>query len=393
MFQDGLPAIPVPICMDGRLLGGQGTGVATYAQGLLRALPLIGLERMVLYSTSHADSRIRRLLAASQRRCIAAHFGDDSQNRDPKPLFARDLFRRAHVHFSLYGKLLRIKLPTAPGVMHWTYPVPMVIDGWANIYTVHDLIPLSRPELSDIAPERLRATLLAIAREASRILTVSDASRNEIAQSRIFDGVEIVNAGQVVEYSAIPSEAPLPCGLKVRGFFLFCGSLEPRKNLVRLLRAYRQSAVDLPLVLVGPVGANGSVIQAEIGRSKNVIRLGFLPREDLVRLISSARAVLFPSLAEGFGLPVAEAMAAGTAAMASEIASLREIAGHAALFVDPYSIENMANAIAELARNDALVEKLQADGINRSSQFNLITFASRLSITYQAAISDQAGRH
>jgi glycosyltransferase involved in cell wall biosynthesis len=374
--------------MDGRMLGVQSTGVATYAQGLSRALPLISSRCAILEGPAHDDTALRRLAAAllTGTRSVRTQAG-----REGSPFtrfLARDIYRRAHVHFSIYGRLLRIRPPAPAGIMHWTYPVPIVAQGWTNIYTVHDLIPLRHPSLSQVSPARLKAVLRQIATAAARIVTVSAAARQELTGSELLGEVEIVDAGQLVA-PGTPSPGLLPSGLVPGNYLLFCGSHEPRKNLSLLLQAYAASCVAMPLVLTGPDGWNAHPDQDAIARTPNVMCLPYLERDSLLAVMASARALIAPSLAEGFGLPLAEAMALGVPTVASDIPSHREIAQGASLLVDPHCIKDIAAAIGQVARDDTLAARLAAEGRTSAARFGLEGFAHRLSGIYEAAFAER----
>ena len=379
-----MPPIPasIPLCVDGRMLVAGATGVSRYAQTLVETLPFLGGRPLVLTDTA-PGGRLARLAVAvrgGERRVVvtANEGGNRPRGRAPEQLRGTHIFRAAQVRFSLLGRMLHVRSGGQPGIMHWTYPVPIRMAGWINIYTVHDVIPLDRPELSGVDPVRLRAILTRIVASGDRVLTVSKASRDRIiAQLGIAPG-RVSNCYQaVVPEDGVPDD--LPPGLKPDGFFLYCGMDEPRKNLARLVAAHAASVTPLPLVLVG-AGEGGSP-----GR---VVRLCYQPRRTLAALQRHARAVLFPSLAEGFGLPVVEAMACGTPVLTSGRGALREVAGDAALLVDPEDEGAIARGIARLTIDDALCGQLAAAGLRRASQFSQARFAARLRAVYARAIAE-----
>jgi glycosyltransferase involved in cell wall biosynthesis len=295
-------------------------------------------------------------------------------------LFGHDLFRIAKLHFGLWGRPLVLRVPGPPGIMHWTYPTPMRVAGWANLYTVHDVIPLTHPSLTDIDGPRHRRMLAAIARHAARFVTVTGAARDTIVGATGIDPGFVVDCGQA---ALLPEPEPeTPAGLRRGGFFLYCGLIEPRKNLERLIEAHRRAATGLPLVIVGPEGWRSAPILRRAEAADGVIRLPYQSRPALAALLRDARALLFPSLAEGFGLPVAEAMTLGTPTLISRDPALAEVAGGAALVVDGEDIVAIANGIARLARDDALRAELGARGIVRARAFALDRFAARIGALY-----------
>lgn len=373
------------LCVDGRLRSARATGVATYARAVVAALESAGRSPMILddaaggrfgESSSWFD-RSRRWFAS--RSSAALHLETDGRR-----LFARDIFRLAQARFDRKGDLLRLVAPGAPGVMHWTYPIPARIEGWVNVYTVHDVIPLTHPELSPMTPGGLRARLTAIARSADRLVTVSETSRRAIAEALGLEPERIVNCAAAVP-PVVRANRPLPCELAPDGYHLFCGMIEPRKNLPRLIAAWRASGSSRPLVIAGPPG--GESIDGP-----EVIHLGFLPRGELLDLIAEARALLFPALEEGFGLPVIEAMTLGTPVVTSDRGALGETAAGAALQVDPEDEHAIAAAIGRVDRDDALCRELAERGRARSTAFSIAGFGERLLALYADLAGDSPPR-
>ncbi len=369
--------LPVPILTDARMLVG-GTGVSTYARGLAAALPALTDQPLLLNARTTANSAIRWLDAVRPGTRPLARDGAAA-------LSARDVFRSAHIHFSTWGRLLRLSSDLPPGIVHWTYPVPLVLDGWINLYTVHDAIPLESPELTPIDPRRHRAVLDRILPEAARLVTVSDSARSSILATLGCAPDTVVNAGQAVTVTDEP-RTPIPTELRQKGYLLVVGSIEPRKNIADLLAAYRASGTPLPLVLAGPDGWQAEPILQAIATTPGAIRLPYQTRAQLLGLIAGARALLFPSLAEGFGLPVIEAMALGTATMTSDTGALAEVSGGAALLVDPRDTAAMAAAIARLGQDDALVATLGTAGVARAPAFSADRFVDRLRGLYADAL-------
>jgi glycosyltransferase involved in cell wall biosynthesis len=298
------------------------------------------------------------------------------------------LFREAQVFFNLYGRLMPVLTDAPAGVMHWTYPVPLRLVGWRNVYTIHDAIPLTHPALTPIDPRRHRRLLIRVAAEADRLLTVSMAARSEILEALVCPAAQVTCVPQGVNPPSLGGA--LPAGLAPKGFFLFCGAIEPRKNLTRLVDAHAASGSLRPLVIAGPAGWRSSEILQQIESRANVIRLPYQDRGALDALIRGARALLFPSLAEGFGIPIVEAMMAATAVMTTSRGAPAEIAGGAALGVDPEDSDAMSLAIGELDQDDALVARLSAAGLKRAEAFALPAYASRLMDFYASLVGRQA---
>jgi glycosyltransferase involved in cell wall biosynthesis len=312
-------------------------------------------------------------------------------------LNASDLFQLAGRHFRATGRFLRVRMPDRPAIMHWTYPLPIVLEGARNIYTVHDLVPLRLPHTTlDDKGYHLRLIRTCIA-EAAAICTVSEFSRSDIL--RIFPEAaeKVVNTYQALDLPepALPAAGELAdflsgmFDLRPRGYFLFFGALEPKKNIGRLLEAYLSAGTSAPLVVVGGRSWKSETELRLLGLQQpgrtygpKILRIEYLPFSTLQRLVRGARAVLFPSLYEGFGLPVAEAMALGTATLTSTEASLPEIAGDAAVLVDPYDTQAIAQGIRALDRDEALRARLEEAGPRQAARFDAEPYRTALTAMY-----------
>ncbi len=386
------------VCLDGRNLAlSQGTGVSNYALALAAGLRETGRAAEVLLDGSAGVSprsgQVRRWLRAAWPAAYEAASLDIPPTGFARAWLARDVFRLAQVHFDIHGKLLAIRSRRPPTLMHWTYPLPMVFQGVPNVYTIHDLIPMRAPHLTDIDGPRFARIVRAVARRADHVVTVSEASRRDIMATLGLPGEQVTNTYQPANLPPGLREAPAP---DLQGHFLFCGAIEPRKNLSRLIAAYRASAAAAPLILAGPDGwraaeelvAGGAEIRPLAAMAKNgpktggVWRAPWLPRRALLDLLRGARALLFPSLAEGFGLPIVEAMVLGVPVLTSAGGATEEVAGDAALLVDPLDTRMMAAAIAALDRDPGLCERLAAAGIRRSALFSPAACLSRLAAIY-----------
>ncbi len=361
------------------MLTKRATGVASYARTMLASLQSTGAGVSILGDGGDALRRspLTKLLAAMRPGYRRLALSADGYH-------ARDIFREAHVHFGLYRQLTSLRAPGPPGVMHWTYPVPLRIEGWRNVYTVHDVIPLDADLASPVNPDRLRAVLARLAASADRLVAVSEAARAEIVATLGCDAAFVTNCSQAVDVATVAPPEALPAPLRRDGYYLYAGAFEKRKNLERLIEAHRSSSVEHPLVLVGPDG-QGETYGAyrEAGGRATLIRLPFQRRPVLLRMIADARALLFPSLAEGFGLPVVEAMALGTPVLTSLGGALEEVAGSAALLVDPYDVGSIARAIACLDAQDALRHRYSQLGKVRAHHFDQPAYAARLLRLYQ----------
>jgi glycosyltransferase involved in cell wall biosynthesis len=302
---------------------------------------------------------------------------------------ASRLFANAHAFFRRHGRFLKVRMDNPPPIMHWTYPVPVEVEGARNIYTLHDLVPLRLPYTTLDSKKNYRQILDRCAADGAHICTVSEASRQDIIEILGVAPDRVTNCYQASPVPpglhADPAEDAAMIegifGLKAKGFFLYFGAIEPKKNVGRMVEAYLSTRTDTPLVIVG-----GRAWQSEeelrLANSDRIVRLDYMPRLLLLRLIRSARAVLFPSLFEGFGLPVLEAMQLRTAVVTSNTSSLPEIAGDAALLVNPYDVSSISDAIAAIDRDPALAERLAANGEVQARNFTPARYAERLTAMY-----------
>jgi len=316
------------------------------------------------------------------------------------------LFEIAHRHFAKYGRFLPVRMASPPAIMHWTYPLPIRLEGAANIYTLHDLVPLRIPYTTLDAKQAYRKLLAACVAQAAHLCTVSESSRDDIIAEFGVDPERITNCYQASPLPVPAGEAQADAamienifGLPHRGYFLHFGAIEPKKNIGRLIEAYLSTGTPAPLVLTG---GRGWQAQEELrllvpedeadtahGRqmAERIRRLEHLSRPLLAKLIRGARAVLFPSIWEGFGLPVLEAMQLGTPVLTSNQGALAEVAGDAGLLVDPYDVAAIAAGIKALDADEALRNRLAEAGPRAAARFSSGAYAARLEEMYARAAS------
>lgn len=419
----------------------QGTGVATYARNLSFGLGSLGYHVGVLYGTRAAPSldplireiaffdervgapprwlvalrRTRRLLRAPvgelavrvpiSGRVIATTF------RDRMPHFdelwnAQDLFQQAHVHMRLFGTELKVTIPDRPALVHWTYPVPVRARGARNIYTLHDLVPLRLPYTTLDNKRRYFRLNRRLGQGADHIVTVSEASKRDIVTLLGVPEERVTNTYQAVTIprrfldtppETVAAEVRGSFGLESQSYWLFFGAIEPKKNVGRMIQAFLAADVPGPLVIVGKKAWKSDeelrlmfddhirtmVLEgATLRTRRKIILLDYAPFRLLVNLIRGARAVLFPSLYEGFGLPALEAMLIGTPVITSNTASMPEVVGDAALTIDPYDISALVAAIQAVERDEVLRARLAHAGPRRAALFSPERYAARLAALY-----------
>jgi alpha-1,3-rhamnosyl/mannosyltransferase len=265
------------------------------------------------------------------------------------------------------------------------------------VATLHDAIPLSHPHWATPQHRTLKNALLRIAaRWADTVITVSNAMVPIIAEQfriRAERITVIPNGVDDAWFERLPDDvrhaALARHGLRP-GYFLTVGTLQPRKNHARLLAAHRALPADVrrehPLVIVGRRGwADGDVLAGiSEGRSAGeVFWLDYVDDADLRAIFQGAHALVFPSLFEGFGLPVVEAFASAVPVITSNVSALPEISGDAALQVDPLDVEAIRNAMHGLATDQHLHRRLASSGAARARMYSWQTCAERVMEVYR----------
>jgi len=256
----------------------------------------------------------------------------------------------------------------------------------SSVVTVHDLGYLYYPGAHRFLDGLyLNLSTRYNARAASRVIAISQATKDDLVQQCGIepDKITVVYFGYDETMQPVEDEATIEkvkARYGIRGdYVLHVGTLQPRKNLGRLLEAYamvrKQAKRGEPpcLVMAGRKGwLCDQIFQhiVRLGLESEVILPGYVPRDDLPALLSGARLFVFPSLYEGFGLPVLEAMACGTPVLCSNVSSLPEVAGDAALLVDPLDVKSMAEAMNRLLQDEGLRSQLVERGYRQVRQFS-----------------------
>lgn len=250
----------------------------------------------------------------------------------------------------------------------------------ALVLTVFDLTPLTHPHCHLKSTIDVTRITMRWAKRAKRILTFSNAVKDQLVSWFGFQEGRIIvtplaPAGHFKPQPRKRVEHVLRKYGLPKPLLIYVGVIEPRKNLVTLLRAFAKLKSSLPhkLLLVGDVGWHGNMTLIEVerlGLNDSVIRLGYVPDEDLPALICGADALVYPSLAEGFGLPILEAMACGTPVICSNAPALPEIAEGAALMFEAHDEQALADTIIRLISDNELHKELRLKGLERASQFS-----------------------
>jgi glycosyltransferase involved in cell wall biosynthesis len=393
------------VTIDARMLGA--TGIGTYVSELLAGLA----------STDH-EFRVRLLCAPQE----AVHPGEPRQ----KGLAAQTRRRGecgssfARPNFSMAGLLpesFEFVRATAPiyglreqweiarlardgDLLHCPhYNTPYFYKG-RMVVTIHDLTHLAH---RDFVPNRLayyyaRIMLKAAARCARRVITVSQFSKKHICQALNVpeEKVHVIAYGipqRILPNSPVDASLIEKVGI-VKPYILFVGLLKPHKNVQALLRAFALLPEPLrtshQLVIAGKLDncyPALSHLVRELMLSERVVFTGHVTDDELCALYSGARAFVLPSLNEGYGLPVLEAMAYGVPVIVSKTSSLPEVAGDAGILVDPCDYQSISKALECLLSDDKLRRSLGERGRKRAQSFSARDFALKHLEVYRAALT------
>lgn len=280
------------------------------------------------------------------------------------------------------------------------YVLPLLVR-CRSVVTIHDCIHLMFPQYlpNRAALAYARASIGIAAQRATRVMTVSESSKRDIL--RFVDAppekIDVIYNAYDDRFAVEPREEDV---VRVRErfqlhdeFVLYAGNVKPHKNLERLIQAFhlvRQRGLDhLKLIVIGDEVSKYAALRRAVHRyqlHKYVRFLGYLPEETLAVMYRLAGVFVFPSLYEGFGLPPLEAMASGTPVVTSNVSSLPEVAGDAALLVDPYDPGSIADGIHTVLTDEAARRELRRKGIERARDFSWETSVRRIRNIYCEAV-------
>jgi len=290
----------------------------------------------------------------------------------------------AAVYAVLWPALMRYRLRSVPNSLyHGTnFYVPPGTD--RAVATFHDLSIYRHPECHPPARvDFMRRVIPQTLRRTDFLITVSEFTRREVIDFFAWPADKVVAIPLGVDpsfrpHSAAETEPVLQrMGLSHGAYVLCTATIEPRKNITRLLQAYAALPESLraqfPLVLAGGEGWNDTELQTQIQRAVSagwLKRFGYVPEAELPALMAGARCFAFPSIYEGFGLPVLEAMGSGVPVLTSQVASLPEVAQDSARLVDPYDVDAIRVALQEAIEDDQWRAGASSTGIQRAAGFS-----------------------
>jgi glycosyltransferase involved in cell wall biosynthesis len=358
------------IVMDVRTIGDHFPGIGRYTYQLARAIAgQTNRNELVLVSNPESTNtrfNLGGLTAEPDVRMVATSASPFTLRE--QVLYPRELqkLNPSAIHFPYM-------------VMPYAAPRPIVL-------TIHDIIPVIFPNFFSLRQRFFyRLSLWMALRAAATVICVSEATRADLISYCGIDPSRLIVIHEGIEKTF------RPCASKeieeVRHdyalppeYFLYLGSNKPHKNLPALIRAYAQSSTELPLVVAGsedPRFRQPRLLLDLHGLKDRVFFLGAVREPQLPALYSGARAFVFPSLYEGFGMPPLEAMACGVPVACSDIPSLRETVGDAALFFDPRNGDSITTAIERILTDQSLRANLRTAGLRRSAELSWDAAARR----------------
>lgn len=365
---------------------GERAGIAHYTYHLVKSLlALDKIDEFVLFFDHRARNIVKEFLEPN----TSIRFFTFSRYKKYLPF--------------VYSHILSASTVAAQNLHVYHSPANVSPAGYSRpfVVTIHDLAIYRDPSLF---PSRQGFSIkYLVPRSLSRaqhIIAISESTKKDVQEffsvkpekiSTIYLGVEHERFASADSSSIERVRAS--CGIK-RDYLLFVGTLEPRKNLIRLLEAFytllsrRPELIDrYQLVLAGSPGWLYEEIFEEVksrGLESSVVFPGYVPASDVPALYAGASLFVYPSLYEGFGLPVLEAMAAGVPVISSSVSSLPEITGDAAVLVDPLDVEGLAMALERLIASPALREEYGRRGQERAAYFSWRRCAERTLEVYRS---------
>jgi alpha-1,3-rhamnosyl/mannosyltransferase len=378
------PSPPFSLLVNALPLTGRLTGIARYVRSLYTAIEASGQARVgyfdgreVVGTMPAQDSRPSRITKSDRLRRLPAPLAF--------PLRVGHWLRFEH-------RLQRAVARHRPALYHETGFFPAAVD-LPVVHTIYDLSLRRWPETHP--RERVWFYEFFIRRrlhEAAHILTISEYVRREILEEFRLPERMVTAIPLAPDPHFFPRSATKQEGIRRRlgldgPYLLFVGTLEPRKNIGLLIDALALSRHDLPLVLAGWAGWGDKTWLQRLkqrGLDRRVILGGHVGEEDLACLYSGALALVYPSLYEGFGLPILEAMACGCPVVCANSACLPETAGGAAMLVDPHEAEELAAALDQLVENETLQGEMSERGRRRAALFTWEKTARRTLAVFSA---------
>jgi glycosyltransferase involved in cell wall biosynthesis len=442
--------VKLSVAIDGLNLGArEGTGIATYARELARSLLADGHSVSVIYGLDRVSNGVTRPFEFLQQlslvgepegerlrrtrhrlafwalwyaprhllrwavRVPEVQISADTQLCSPEKLpprgarvfNARMILRCSQTYAALGMPALKIKLPVKPDILHLTYPVPITIPGVKQVCTIHDVIPFVLPDSTTAHLPHFHNMLRAALAKSDLVFAISEQTKRDLISHFEMPEDRVHLTYQAVDVPKTILETPEEelerflrgnYQLERGNYYVYFGAIEPKKNVLRILEALKTANISRPLVLIGRYAwlsdeVRNVVKQLEARRCDDgrprLIRMAHLPRQDLFYVVRGARCALFPSLYEGFGLPVLEAMQLGCPVITSNVSSLPEVCGDAALYVDPYDVRALRLLMEHVDRNDDVLQEMKAKGVRQANRYSAAAYLERVREGYAKVLN------
>lgn len=264
-----------------------------------------------------------------------------------------------------------------------------------NVATVFDMTALSNPQWHQERTSQLdKLRFKRISQKSDLVITISEHSKKDFEEFSPRSRVEVIYPAASELFTPKIDKQKTDKVLKKyqlkSGYFLSVATLEPRKNLQFLINNYLETNLSQPLVLVGGEGWKSQELKDLAAKYPNkIILTGFVDNDDLLIIYQQALALVYPSLYEGFGIPVLEAMSCGVPVITSNVSSLPEAGGDAALYIDPINDRELQRALIKMANNKKLRDSLIKKGLKQSKKFSWNFSAQKLKHSYQELLGEK----
>ncbi len=431
----------VNILIDGYNLSMEkGTGIKTYGINLLDIIRKIGgnpgvvlfdfdfnyygIDEVLLFdahdwSSNDSNKKLRKIfslikhitrpqtrkLELSYRSVPPERFEFVAKKSDLKTFISPGYFKESMRLFKATGLLSQLNFKENIDIWHMTYPMAIKVKNAKTVVTIHDLIPLKVPWSCLDEKVYWYKLVKKLVNESDLIISVSENTKKDILDYFDIDEGKICVTYQKVEplIKTLGSSSSIILkqnNLKPGSYFLFVGNIEPKKNLRKLLEAYLNLNTDISLVVAGSKGwlwEKELDIITKFKNNKNsksilkkIIFLDYVTKKDLIDLYTNALCLVFPSLYEGFGLPPLESMSAGCPVITSNVSSLPEVCGDAALYVNPYESDDiklkMEMIINDIDNGGKLRQVMIEKGYKQFEFFSEENYADRLYNAYSKVL-------
>ncbi|MCB1582662.1 MAG: glycosyltransferase family 1 protein [Marinicella sp.] len=306
-----------------------------------------------------------------------------------------DVFHTANRLYAAAKKISTIKPKKKVDIFHLTTPWPLKVKGAKTVVTIHDLIPLKVPFTTLDLKVYFYELFKWAAQSADLILSVSEHTKKDIMEiygipeEKIKVTYQSYKGGDIKvneEDAAVYLQSKK---LEPEKYILFVGNIEPKKNIKQLIRAFAYIKKGYKLAIVGHkawMSDSQLVGLQSYLKKKDYVMLNYVTEEELAMLYSNAFCMVFPSLYEGFGLPVLEAMQNNCPVICSDRSSLPEVGGDAALYVDPYKFTDIRDQLEKLIANPELRQEMIEKGKKRVEFFSPENYAKRLQEAYEGLV-------